>query len=368
MHLDPKKSILHLVISLDTGGLERFVLDLIAVNNNMFNQIVVCLERTGELAHNSSVKVISLNMQPGLHLGITKEIIKIIRNYNIDILHTHNEKAQFYGGIAGFLASVPVVHTKHGRNSHDIRTLLRNNLTARFCRKVVAVSRDAALECIQVEKIPSSKVQTILNGVDTVHFSPGKSQKEFKTRLGLSEKCLVIGIVARLAPVKDHTTLFNACKILKVSVPDFKLLVVGDGQLRDQLESLAQKLNLNDQIIFTGMREDIPSLMRAMDIFVLSSISEGISLTLLEAMACCLPIVATAVGGNPEVIVAGKTGYLVDVRSPELLAEKLEVLILNKQLRNIMGEAGRSRVVESFSLKACAAEYQRLYSSIMSRL
>ena len=362
-----KLSILHIVISLETGGLERFVIDLIAENKNMFNQYVVCLERSGELAVSCMAEIVLLDMPPGIHLDVAWKIADIVRKKQVDLIHTHNEKAQFYGGMAGLLARVPVLHTKHGKNETDWRTKLRNNVSARLCQKVVAVSRDAALECVQEEKIPAAKVLTILNGVDTDRFSPGYNQVESKKRLGIGNDTLVIGIVARLAQVKDHATLLNSCQILRESGYQFRLLVVGDGQLRGQLEALSHSLEISKQVIFTGMRQDIPDLMRAMDIFVLSSISEGISLTLLEAMACCLPIVATAVGGNPEVVVDGKTGFLVEPRSPDLLSEKLALLISNVHLRTAMGQAGNARVMEHFSLRASALAYQDVYASLMER-
>jgi sugar transferase (PEP-CTERM/EpsH1 system associated) len=364
VHTNRKLTILHLVIGLETGGLERFVIDLVAENQKEFNQFVVCLEQAGKLAVNCGAELILLNMPPGIHVGVVWKIADIVKENHVDIIHTHNEKAQLYGGMAGLLARVPVVHTKHGKNSLDCRTILRNNISARMCRKVVAVSCDAATECTQREMIPSAKVLTILNGVDTERFSPAGDQMNFKKRLGFSEDTLLIGIVARLAPVKDHATLFEACRILNESAYQFRLFVVGDGPLKDQLEAVAYSLGIDKQVIFTGMRDDIPDLMRAMDIFVLSSLSEGISITLLEAMSCCLPIVATEVGGNPEVVVDGLTGFLVPPQHPELLADKLRVLITDQQLRQQMGKVGRQRVVNHFSIKETAEKYRQLYLTL----
>ena len=358
-------TLLHLVISLETGGLERFVLDLIAAHQNKFNQLVVCLERKGELVVNSSVEVISLGMKPGVHLGVVRKIARIVKEKQIDIIHTHNEKAQLYGGLAGLLAGVPVVHTKHGKNNLNWRSILRNNISARLCQKVVAVSQDAAMQCIHDEKINSSKVVTILNGVDTELFSPAPTQSEFKQQLGFTADTLVVGIVARLAEIKDHATLIEASRILMESGYPFRLLVVGDGQLRAKLETHVNSLGLDKRVIFTGVRDDIPNLMRGMDIFVLSSLSEGISLTLLEAMACCLPVVATAVGGNPEVVVCGETGLLVPPQNPELFADKLRVLFTDRVLRLKMGKAGRQRVVNNFSISKTAEKYRQLYSTLL---
>ncbi len=365
MNTNHTLNVLHLLISFKTGGLERFVLDLIDSNNNKFNQSVVCLEHAGELAGQCKVEVISLNMPRGLHVGVAWDLAKIVREKKIDIIQTHNEKAQLYGCLAGLLTKVPVVHTKHGKNNLDWWSITRNNIEARLCRKIVAVSRDAALECVRDEKIPSDKVLTILNGIDTERYFPGDNKYEFKKGLGFSEETLAIGIVARLAQVKDHETLLKACKILFESDQSLKLLVVGDGQLRGSLEQLAQSLGISKQVIFTGMREDIPDLMRAMDIFVLSSVSEGISLTLLEAMACCLPVVATEVGGNPEVLVDGVTGFLVPSQQPELLASKVHTLIIDPELRKQMGEAGRQRVLDCFSLSTTAEKYRDMYFNLV---
>lgn len=360
-----KLNILHLVISLETGGLERFVLDLIEANAPHSNQVIVCLEGPGTLAKNCSAEIVALHMPPGMHLSFAWQISKIVQERQVDLIHTHNEKAQFYGGIAGWLAKVPILHTKHGRNNLDWRTVLRNNISSRFCTNIVAVSHDAARECTDDEKIPVNKVTTILNGVDTVRYSPGVDQQAAKARLGIDSQTLVVGIVARLAPVKDHATLLKACKILVESGCQFRLLVVGDGPLRQQLHEFVDVLGIGEQVIFTGMREDIPDLMQAMDVFVLSSVSEGISLTLLEAMACCLPVVATAVGGNPEVVVEGTTGFLAKSGSPEDIAAKLTQVLSTKELRKSMGAAGRSRVLEKFSLNTSAQAYLNLYRTIV---
>lgn len=360
-----KPVVLHVVISLKTGGLERFVIDLIKANINDFDQCVVCLEMAGELSKLCQADIISLNMLPGLHLGIAWDLAKIIKKKKVDVIHTHNEKAQLYGGLAGLLTNVPVVHTKHGKNDLDWRAIVRNNITARLCCKLVAVSRDAAQECINDEKIPSVKVLTILNGVDTDQYFQSKDRVESKRLLGFGEGTLVVGIVARLAQVKDHATLFKACRILFESDLNFKLMVVGDGPLRGNLEELADTLGICSRVIFTGMREDIAELMQAMDVFVLSSISEGISLTLLEAMACCLPVVATHVGGNPEVVEDGVTGFLVPAQQPELLADKLRILITESELRLKMGVAGRQRIVNFFSLSTTAAKYSDMYFTLL---
>jgi glycosyltransferase involved in cell wall biosynthesis len=318
------------------------------------------------MATGIKTEVISLSTLPGLTLSNCFKIAKIAHEKGINLIHTHNEKAQFYGSFAGLLAGVPVVHTKHGKNELDWRSRLRNSIAAKFCKKIVAVSHDAAAECIQDEHIPAAKVMTILNGIDTERFVRIADQAAIKNSLGLTPDVPIIGIVARLAHVKDHATLLEACKLLADNGRPFRLLVVGDGPLRGNLEKLAVSRSIHDLVLFTGSRNDIPELMNVMDIFVLSSISEGISLTLIEAMACELPVVATAVGGNPEVVVDGETGFIVPPKNPEALAERLLLLMANAELQKQFGKNGRQRVVNHFSLSTAAKHYTELYRSVLS--
>jgi len=357
--------ILHIVISLATGGLEKFVLDLVRANQTKFEHVIVCLEQLGELADTSVADSISLNMQPGLRLSVAFELAKIAHEKKTAVIHTHNEKAQFYGALAGFLARVPVVHTKHGKNSTDWRSVVRNNLAARFCKKVVAVSHDAAVQCVEDEKIPAGKVMTILNGVDLSRFSRVIDHAKARCQLGIDPNIPVVGIVARLALIKDHANLLTACRLVKDANHSFNLLIVGDGPLRSEMEQLTALLGLEGCVIFTGSRSDIPELMQAMDVFVLSSRSEGVSLTLIEAMACELPIVATAVGGNPEVVKEGVTGFLVPSQNPEALAEKIIQLLVDPVLRLQFGKAGHRRAETEFSLSRAADQYVSLYHSIL---
>ena len=361
-----KPLIVHVVISLDTGGLERFVIDLIRTTSINYNFILVSLERSGVLADScKDIEIISLDMPPGFHIKTFFKLADIMRKNKAVLVHTHNEKAQLYGSIAGKLAGVPVIHTKHGKNQTDFRTQLRNKFASLFCDVIVGVSSDASEQCIKDEKICKNKVITILNGIDTEQFKPDCSTSTIRSEFNIPLGIPVIGTVARLAPVKDQSSLLEACDILKQKGIIFILLIVGDGQLRQQLEAQVTASGLNDTVVFTGMRNDIPALMNAMDIFALSSLSEGISLTLLEAMACELPIVATAVGGNPEVVIDGVTGFLVPPGSPGLMSDKFEYILNSHGLGARLGKSGRNRVLDHFSLRTCADKYIDLYTTLM---
>ncbi len=365
MNTEKQIRVLHVVIALNMGGLERFVVDLLKINSNSFFQHVVCLESPGSLAEDCPVEISSLDMPQGFHFSLVWKIRHIIKKYKINIIHTHNEKAQLYGGLAGLLSGVPVIHTKHGRNSHNLKAIARNYFSSFLCKAIVAVSTDAAVECTDIEKIPNRKVKTILNGIDIDVFSPRLESGPESIKESREDKIIRVGIVARLAAIKDHATLFRACASLVSLGCRFKLYVVGDGPLRKELNGLVTSLALLDHVEFMGERGDIAHIMKGLDVFVLSSVSEGISLTLLEAMSTGLPVVATNVGGNPEVVIDSVTGFLVPAKDPQKMAEQIKTLITNPDLRVEMGMKGRQRVVEQFSLAETALNYAEQYKLLL---
>ena len=359
--------VLHIVLGLQVGGLEKFVLDLVSAMDGNVDAKVLCLETAdGINGVLRGERIFELKKPPGLRLGIAAAISKIAKREKVDLIHTHNPSPHFYGGLAGIASGIPVIHTKHGRNYPDsARKVWLNRISSLMTDRVVAVSGDSAKVCTAIEKVNAKKVQTILNGIDIEKFIPLPFGYDFLAEFGLSEGVSVIGIVARLSPEKDHATLLHACKILKEKKEEFHLLIIGDGPLREHLETLSAELDLGREVVFTGMRNDIAELLRGLDLFVLTSTTEGISLTLLEAMASGLPVVATRVGGNPEVVVDGETGFLVPAKDPQSLAKRMIDLLHNRALSIDMGKRGRRRVEEQFSIKATSQKYLTLYEEIL---
>jgi sugar transferase (PEP-CTERM/EpsH1 system associated) len=357
--------VMHLVLNLNVGGLERFIIELIKSYSNHISPIIVCLEGAGELSvFVEGAEIIALNEEPGMKFTAIRKLVDITKKYSIQVIHTHNEAAHFYGSVAGFMGGVPVVHTRHGRYLHNSRKkMFLNTVSSFLSSKIVGVSGDVSELMIRNEFIPRKKVLTILNGVDVDAYSPQPAKDIFSFSTAPAS-AIKIGIVARLNEVKDHLNLLNACKVLTGFTDDFQLIIVGDGPLRTQLEAEAQNLQINGSILFTGTRNDIADILNELDIYVLSSISEGTSMTLLEAMACELPVVATNVGGNPEVVMDGETGFLVPPKNPEAFAERLLLLIKERELRSTMGRAGRSRVLRHFSIAQTADKYERIYNKL----
>lgn len=355
--------VLHIVLGLQVGGLEKFVLDLIDNYPADMQVVIVCLEGNGELGQQrDDLEIYEIHKSSGLSLNAIWQLFSLARHCKIDLIHTHNPAPHFYGALAGSLLRIPVVHTKHGRNyPADKKKVWQNRFSSFLTNRIVAVSRDAAEVCLSVEKIPASKVSVILNGIDTTKFHP--KEKIHAAKPGK----VLVGIVARLSVEKDHQTLLLACKLLAEDITGFHLNIIGDGPLRESLEKMVRQLGIESVISFCGMRHDVPEQLRDLDIFVLSSTTEGISLTLLEAMATGLPIVATNVGGNPEVVVDGETGFIVPSKNPRELADKLLRLIADEDLRRQMGERGRKRVEEHFGIKETVRQYQELYHFLVRK-
>ncbi|KYF93365.1 glycosyltransferase [Sorangium cellulosum] len=368
----------HVVLSLNVGGLERVVLRLLErTARDRFAPIVCALEEPGALAEELArlgVPLVVLPRRPGLDPGLPVRLSAWLRREGIRLVHTHNPGPHLYGALAAGLAraaSLPgrgggprVIHTKHGRNyPKQKRKVLVNRLAAALTDRVVAVSDDARAVAIEVERVDPAKVVTILNGVDTDVFRPGDAGAA-RARLGVPASGYHVGCVARLSPEKDHATLLAAFARLREVRPDAHLTLIGDGPLRPALEEQAARLGLGGAVAFTGTRGDVAELLPAFDVFALASLTEGISLTLIEAAAAGLPIVATRVGGNPEIIEEGSTGLLVSPGAPEPLGAALEAVAVRED-RAAMGERGRARVIERFGLDQMVRAYEELYAEVL---
>lgn len=284
---------------------------------------------------------------------------RAFRAFRPDVVHTHHVYELIYAWPGALLCGARLIHTEHEFHSlaGDRRRLLLRFLSV-FCRKVTAVNEETAAYLREVVKIPARKVVTVVNGIDLDRFSAARNiRKELKLPTAIP----IVGIVARLEAPKNHALLLRTFLRVSGHFPDVRLLVVGDGLLRSRLEELALELKLADQVIFLGARRDIPELLATMDLFVLSSDREGLPVALLEAMAAGLPIVTTAAGGIPSVIEDGVTGLLVSPGDEIGLAEKIEVVLKNLDLRDKLGENGKFFVLKHYSFERVLEQYMDLY-------
>jgi glycosyltransferase involved in cell wall biosynthesis len=284
-------------------------------------------------------------------------MVQLFRAGKFDVIHTHNTYPHIYASLAARLAGVPVViNTRHGqRAGHGWKSRTQFRWASHLVDRIVAVSDDAARLCIEADRVNSGKVIRIWNGIDVDEFQFA-GPKLIPTAIS----------VARLSPEKDFPTLLRAVAIAIQNVPELVLKLVGDGPERPRLEQLVTELGIEQHVEFLGERKDVPELLSQAGFFVTSSVTEGISLTLLEAMAVGLPVIATAVGGNVEIVDAPRTGRLVPASDPDRLAESIVDLCRHTTEWPEIGLAGRARVAEHFDVRRMVADYENLCRTLLS--
>ncbi len=346
--------VVHVVLQLDTGGMEKLLVEFARhADRGGFELRFVSLGSRGCLADDIEAcgwPVMALEEPPGLRPGLVLRLARLFRRWGADVVHTHNTKPLIYAGPAARLAGARrVVHTRHGQRfgaSRRATTLFR--FAARMADRVVCVSDDS-VRVSAGEGLVLSKLTRIWNGIDVRFAYAGP-------RAGGP-----VVMVGRMSPEKDVATLLRAAAIAAREHSAFRLEIAGGGVCLPDLRRLVSDLGLGEHVTFLGEVQDIPSLLRRAGLFVLSSLTEGISMTLLEAMAVGLPVVATRVGGNPEVVVDGQTGLLVPPESPAELASAMLRLLHDPEGGHRMGRAGRLWVEQHFDIRRMVADYEALY-------
>lgn len=323
------------------------------------------------------IPVISLNVKSKLvnPYSILK-VIRIIHKLRPQIIHSHMFHANIFARLLRILAPVPIlICTAHNTYEHSRKTKILREITLRewayritdfLCDLTTQVSKQGLKRYVRVRAVPCHKIRYISNGVDTKLFYPDlEARFKIRTQLGLGKKFVWVSI-GRFVAAKDYPTLLQA--FARLRDPESILLICGEGPLKDSMESLTESLGIKSQVWFLGLRRDIPKLMSASDAYVMSSIYEGLPMVLLEAQACGLPVVATAVGGNVEVVQNGKNGYLVPPRNPEALAEAmLSIMNLSEEERRRMGEFGRQYIETNYNLERIVDQWEELYLELIEQ-
>ncbi len=363
--------VLQVVLSLSPGGTERLVIDICRRLGHGFDVSVCCLDGEGAWAselRDRDIEVIALNRRSGFRPEIGRQIARLAEERGVDLLHCHQYSPFVYGRLAKYwLPRLKLVYTEHGRLSDappSWKRQLVNPVLSRFDGPIVAVSDELRRFMID-SRFPRERVAVIHNGIDTASLpSPGDRHRA-RTLLGLKDEAFVAVTVARMDPVKDFPCLLDGFALVRQVVPHAVLLMVGDGPERAALTERAQQPDLAGSVVFLGLRPDVRAVLPAADLYVNSSISEGISITILEAMASGLPVVATAAGGTPEVLADGSAGVLVPIRNPIRLAQAMISLAADPGARATLATLGRRRVESSFTIQRMVAEYARLYHGLL---
>jgi glycosyltransferase involved in cell wall biosynthesis len=365
--------VLQVVISLNPGGTERLVVEIARRVRPAFVSSVCCLDESGKWSGqltSQGIPVSALHRPPGFRPAIGRRLAGVARQAGATILHCHQYSPFVYGCVAALWnPGLRVVFTEHGRRSDQpprTKQRVANHVLGRLGHRMFAVSEELR-QFMAISGFPRKRLRVIYNGIDPgLPPAPG-ARAAARARLGLPEEAFVVGTVARLDPVKDLATLVHGFAAARSSRADARLVLVGDGPERGSLERVAKSADMGGSTTFLGERSDPREILPAFDVYVNSSVTEGVSITILEAMAAFLPVVATSVGGTPEVIGDHREGLLVPARSPQALARALAELACAPVLREQLGAAARRRVLERFTVDRMVAEYLDVYRACAGR-
>lgn len=381
----PRPIIAHVLHRLDRAGAEVLAAGLARDLTDRFDSVFFCLDGLGPLAQElagAGFVVESFDRRPGIDRGLARRMRKQIDELGVSLLHCHQYTPFFYGSLArgltpGRRRALPLIFTEHGRHYPDHRStkrVLANKVLMGRRDAVTAVGGFVKQALIDNEGLPAARIEVIHNGIEpgeTIDSSARSSalsgaRSEARAALGIADNAPVVMQVARFHSVKDHPTAIAAFAKVNAQMPDATLVFIGDGPGRADAEQQARRLGLTDRIMFTGVRDDVRRLLPGADVFLLSSLSEGVSVTLLEAMDAGLAIVATEVGGNGEVVEHEKTGLLAPRGDAAALAGHLLTLLNDPALANGFGHAGRNRLLERFTQAQMHGRYNDIYRRLVN--
>jgi len=337
---------------------------------------IFCLDKVGAIGDElvaQGVDLVCLNRRPGWDFAVSRRLATEALHRGIEVLHAHQYTPFFYAALAKpLIRGYPkLILTEHGRHYPDhvspVRRALNRVVLDRMADAVNACCKFSARALCEVDGFTGNRITVIENGIDVDRYGPATDIKALKIQLGLDPSRRYIVHVARHHPVKDQPMLIRGFAQASAHLPKVDLILVGDGPLRGDLETLAQELGIANRVHFVGIRQNVPDWLRAADVFALTSVSEAASLTLLEAMATGLPVVVTDVGGNPEIVRHEREGLLVPRGDAVACAAAFRQLFDEPDLADELGQAARERVHEYYRLDRTIASYYRLYQQLAGR-
>lgn len=374
-----KINVLILTHSLHIGGAEKHIYDLVSnMDYRKFRCVVFCLYELGEIGkrlslENSNIKIYSGIMKNKADLTGLLKLLRISRQEKIDVIYImHTPLTLFWGIVCAKLIGIRASVTRFTSTfpiSRVKRRRLVNSLFLPFVDRVIAQASYHRKYLMEHEKVKEEKIVVINNGVNYEQYSCIKDVSILRKEIGIPQEAPVVGIIAQLRPEKGHEVFLNAAKIILESMPHVHFLIVGDGAEKNKLEKTAERLHIKPQVHFTGLRTDIPQVISLFNIAVLASRSsvETFSNAILEYMAASKPVVVTNVGSIAEQVVDGETGYIIPPGDYQAIADALLNLLNNESLSKSMGQAGRKRVMEKFSIQRMICEYEALFENCVEK-
>jgi len=373
-----KLNVLHILNKLAFAGTEKQVITLFNnIDLDSFNMFLFCFNKT-DISANSvipdSIRYFEYQRREGIDYEIVKRIVRIVQDNSIDIIHSHNWGTLFYAFMAAVVTRRVHIHGEHGKehfsetSQGNWKRLLLKKSSARISDFFITVSENLKEELIQEWGVRQNKITVIRNGIDSLLFKPDLSAGEqIRKELYIGANDIVVGTVGWLRPIKNQSAIIRILPELLKKKENLKVVIVGDGEDRHKLEKLAQEHNVSSNIIFTGHREDVESLLNAFDIYIQASLFEGMSNTIMQAMSVGIPVVAMNVGGNSELVKDGITGYLVKPESSIVLIERILYLSNNRDICKEMGKNGRDIITRDFSINMMIRSNEDVYRRFSKR-
>jgi len=362
-----RSRVAQLIWALGLGGAEQVVIRLAAaLDRKRFDPLIVCLDEPGPFAtqaQEAGVEVTHLGKRGPVDVRVIGRLRRLLADREVEVLHTHLWGADFWGRIAGRLAATPTIVT----TAHNLDTwkswyhFAFDRRLARWTTHLVSVS-DQVRRFYEEHGVARGRWQVVRNGIDPSSSHPRGRGPELR-ELGIDDRSPLVGLLGRLVPAKAPERFVEAIAVAREAVPGVRALVIGEGPLRAAVEARVRQLGLENHVILTGVRRDVPKLLAGLDVLAFSSLREGLSIAMLEAMSAGVPVVATRVGGTPELIDSDVNGVLVPPNDPEALGRALIDLLTDPSRAEGLGGAGRDRVKAEFSMERMVETYEALYSS-----
>lgn len=359
------QTILYLSTSSGPGGAERVISNLSASLDPARYRAILCLFRPGwiqEHTENRGVRTYVIPTQGMFDWRWVLRVKRLLKDEHVDLIHAHEFDANVQGTFVAALSGVPLVATVHGKNYFWEK--LRRRLAYQWVSRnatMVAVSENLKQFIVEKVGVDSGHVKVVYNGVDLLPHCGPADIDQCRKELDLPTGDQIVGVVGNLYPVKGHQYLIAAIPAVLAKCPNTTFIFAGRGQLEGELKEQAHQLGVAQKVRFLGLRQDIPRILAVLHAFVLPSLSEGLSMAILEAMVAGKPVIATDVGGNPELVEDSETGYLVPSQNSQALADRLISLLMNRDRALQFGKVGQLRAQGQFSLRTMVREYQGIY-------
>jgi len=361
--------VMFVITSMPVGGAETLLVEVIRrMDRSRFAPELCCLKYLGPLGEVLAEEIPAFTglLAQKYDFAVLWRLTKLMRQRQIDAVVTVGTGGDkmFWGRLAARAAGVPVICSALHSTGLPDHVELPNRLLAPITDAFIGVAEPHGRYLIEHEGCPARKVRVIPNGVDLERFHPRWPQSTVQQELTIAPGTPVVGIVAALRPEKNHELFLQAAALVRKELPETQFLIVGDGPQREKLESLAGELSLTGAVRFLGTRSDVPQLLSLVDVLLITSHMEANPISILEAMACEKPVIATRVGSIPETVLDGKTGYLVAPGNAAELADRVVELLVHPDRAATMGRAGREHVIAAWSIDRTVAGYQDLIAEI----